>query len=274
MEFFQRRKQAVTSSGGFTLVELLVVVSILGVLAAVVLLNVTRFMNAGVPVAYEVERKHVHNAAGLYLLDGNQIASVTTVGPGNMGIVAPWLTGDLKYSWTINTDGSVNPILFYSALNSLDGFTSLTGSWIPGAGGLSTGGDAASLVATGGNWSDFTFQTTATFTPDDGYGMYYRSDGDASSGYVIQFDPVLDMLVVRKIVDGVESAALASVNMPAGFSGQHSISVSVGGSSHSIQLDGSTVMTFQDSTYGSGTVGLQSAAGSNVNFTGFTVSPP
>jgi type IV pilus assembly protein PilA len=274
MAIFHGRNRVLTAAGGFTLVELLVVISVLGVLAAVVILNVTRFVNAGVPVAYEVERKQVHNAAGLYLLEGNQIASATTVGPGNMGIVAPWLTGNLKYSWTINTDGSVNAILFYSALNSLDGFTSLTGSWISGAGGLSAGGDAGSLLATGGNWSDFTFETTATFTSDDGYGMYYRSDGDASSGYIIQFDPVQDMFVVRKIVDGVESTALASVNMPADFSGQHSISVSVDGSSHSIQLDGATVMTFQDSTYSSGTVGLQSSEGSNVNFTGFTVSPP
>ena len=274
MAIYQSRNRVLSAAGGFTLVELLVIISVLGVLAAVVVLNVGRFITAGVPEAYAVERKHVNTAAGMYLLDGNHIASATTVGPGDLGIVAPWLTGDLKYCWTINTDGSVNPVLFYSALNSLNGFTPLTGSWVPGAGGLTSGGDASSLVATGGNWGDFTFQTTATFTSDDGYGMYYRSDSDASSGYVLQFDPVQDMLVVRKIVDGVESAPLASASMPGGFSGQHSISVSVGGSGHTVQVDGATVMTFQDSTYGSGTVGLQTSAGSNVNFTGFTVSPP
>jgi type IV pilus assembly protein PilA len=274
MAICQSRNRVLSAAGGFTLVELLVVISVLGVLAAVVVLNVGRFINAGVPEAYAVERKQVHTATGMYLFDGNHIASATTVGPGNKGIVAPWLTGNLKYSWLINPDGSVSPILFYSALISLDGLTPLSGSWAAGPGGLSTGGDAGILVATGGNWNDFTFQTTATFTPGDGYGMYYRSDGDASSGYVLQFDPIQNMLVVRKIVDGVESAPLASVNMPGGFSGQHSISISVGGSGHSISVDGASVMSFSDGTYSSGTVGLQSAAGSNVNFTGFTVSPP
>jgi type IV pilus assembly protein PilA len=273
MAFFQMRNRSRAASAGFTLVELLVVISILGVLAAVVLLNVGRFINAGVAEACAVERKHVHNAAGLYLLEGNALASSTNVGPGNKGIVAPWLIGDLKYYWVINTDGSVYPALFSSALNSLDGFTSLTGSWIPGAGGLSASGDA-SLVVAGGNWGDFTFQTTATFTSDDGYGMLYRSDSSAGNGYILKFDPTQDSFTVYSLVNGVESAALASVNMPAGYSGQHSVSVSVAGSSHTVQVDGSTVMTFQDSTYGSGTVGLQSTAGSNANFTSFTVSPP
>jgi type IV pilus assembly protein PilA len=274
MAIFRSCNRDRTADRGFTLVELLVVISILGVLAAVVILNVTRFMSAGVPEAYAVERKHVNTAAACYLIDGNEIVSATTVGPGNMGIIAPWLIGDLKYSWLINPDGSVSPILFYSALSSLDGLNPLSGSWAAGPGGLSAGGDAGTLLADGGNWSDFTFQTTATFTPGDGYGMYYRSDGDAGSGYVLQFDPIQNMLVVRKIVDGVESGPLASVDMPAGFGGQHTISISVGGSGHSISVDGAAVMSFSDSTYSSGTVGLQSAAGSNVNFTGFTVSPP
>jgi prepilin-type N-terminal cleavage/methylation domain-containing protein len=274
MVFFHGRHRSLRKAGGFTLIELLVVVSILGVLAAVVVLNVVGFMNKGTVEAKAVELRHVHSAAGFYLLEGNHIASATTVGPGNKGIVAPWLTGDLKYYWTIDTDGSVYPILFASVLTSLDGLTSLTGGWIAGPGGLTAGGIESSLVATNGNWDDFTFETTATFTPDDGYGMFYRSDSDASSGYVLQFDPVLNELVVRKIVDGIESAPIASVDMPAGFSGQHSISVSVSGSSHTVSVDGSAVMTFSDGTYGSGTVGLQSAAGSNANFTGFTVSPP
>jgi type IV pilus assembly protein PilA len=274
MAFFQGRNRVLMAARGFTLVELLVVISILGVLAAVVVLNVTRFMNAGVDVAQQVERKYVHTAAGLYLFEGNTLASATTVGPGNKGIVAPWLTGDLKYYWIIDTDGSVSLILFSSSLNSLDGFTSLAGSWTSSGDILSAGGTAGTLLATGGDWDDFTFKTTATFSSDDAYGMYYRSDRDASNGYILQFDPSQDKFLVRKIVDGIESAALASVNMPAGFSGQHNISVSVNGSSHTIIMDGSPVMTFQDSTFGSGTVGLQSSAGSDVNFTSFTVSPP
>jgi len=259
---------------GFTLLEILVVISILGALAAVAVLSVTRFMNAAVPAAYEVERKQVHTAAGLYMLTGNHIDAATVVGPGNLGIVAPWLQGNLKYYWSIDTNGGVYPVLYASSLNSLDGFTPLSGSWVPGADGLSTNGDASSLVVAGGNYGNFTFQTSASFTSDDGYGMTYRSDGDGSNGYILQFDPTTDTFAVYKMVNGVQSPALASTSMPAGYSGQHSISVSVVGNSHTIKVDGSTIMSFQDSTYGSGTVGLQTSSGSNVNFTSFTVTPP
>jgi len=271
MAFFQGRNRVLKAARGFTLVELLVIISILGVLAAVVVLNVIGFMNEGSAEAKAVELKQVHTAAGIYLLE-DTLASATTVGPGNKGIVAPWLTGDLQYYWTIDTDGSVHPLLFASSLNNLDGFTSVTGSWTPGAGGLSASGDAGSLVATGGNWDDFTFQTTATLTSGDGYGMYYRSDSDANTGYIFQFDPILGFTVS----DVANGTILAQAAIPPGFpvNGQHNISVSVSGSSHTIKVDGSTVMTFTDSTYGSGTVGLQSEAGSSVNFTSFTVSPP
>jgi prepilin-type N-terminal cleavage/methylation domain-containing protein len=273
MAFFRCHKRGITAEAGFTLVEILVVISILGALAAVAMLSVTRFMNAAVPAAYEMERKHVHNAAGLYLLTGNHISSATTVGPGNLGIVAPWLTGNLKYYWTINTDGGVYPVLFASGLNSLDGFTSLSGSWVPGADGLSSSGDS-SLVVAGGNWDDFTFQTTVTSSSGDGYSMTYRTDSSNSNGYVLQYDASQNKLVVSTLVNGVQTATIASVNMPSGFSGQHNISVSVVGNNQTIMVDGAAVMTFQDSTYGSGTVGLQTASGSGANFTSFTVSPP
>ncbi len=262
------------SEAGFTLIELLVVISILGVLAAVVVLNVTRFMTAGTSEAFELERKNVCTAAGLYIYDGHSIASPTTVGPGELGIIAPWLTGDLKYYWVINTDGSVVHLLYGSSLGSLDGFTVASGGWTAGEDGLSAGGTAGSLSVTGGSWDDFTFSTTTTFSPTDGYGMTYRGDADGNNGYVLTFDPGSDTFTVAKIVNGVISAPLASASVAAGFSGQHSISISAQGSSHSISIDGATVMTFTDGTFGSGTVGLQSASGSNVNFTSFTVSPP
>jgi len=184
------------------------------------------------------------------------------------------LTGDLKYYWTIDTDGSVHPLLFGSSLNNLSGFNLLPGGWTPGPGGLSSNGIAGSLLADG-TWNDFTFQTNATFTATDNFGMYYRSDGDASDGYIVQFEPGLGF-TVSTITNGIITPiAGLSAFMPPGFvpGGSHNISVSVSGSSHTISVDGAT-MTFNDSTYGSGTVGLQSSTGSNVNFTSFTVSPP
>ncbi len=273
MAVFQARKRGLKAAGGFTLVELLVVISILGVLAAVVVLNVVGFITSGRVEAKAVELKQVHTAAGCYIVEGNSIVSTETVGPGDMGILTAYLAGGLQYYWSIDPDGSVHEIFFAGASDSLDGFTSLAGSWTSSGDTLSAGGTAGTLLATGGDWDDFTFQTTAAFTSDDSYGLYYRSNSDASDGYVLQFDPVSDSFVVRKIVDGVESAPIATMPMGAGFSGTHGISVSVSGSSHTISVGG-TSMTFTDGTFGSGTVGLQSSDGSDVNFTGFTVSPP
>jgi hypothetical protein len=169
----------------------------------------------------------------------------------------------------------VHPLLFGSTLNGLDGFTSLPGGWTSGPGGLSSNGDAGSILAADGDWDDFTFQTNATFTATDDFGMYYRSDGDASDGYILQFEPGLGF-TVSTITNGIMTPIAGLLPfMPPGFvpGGSHNISVSVSGSSHTISVDGAT-MTFNDSTYGSGTVGLQSSTGSNVNFTSFTVSPP
>jgi prepilin-type N-terminal cleavage/methylation domain-containing protein len=275
MAFCQGRNRAQKASSGFTLIELLVVISILGVLAAVVVLNVIGFMSSGRVEAKAVELKHVHTATGCYLVEGNPLASFTTVGPGNLGILTNYLTGGLKYYWTIYPDGNVSEILFASASNSLDGFTSLAGSWTSSGGDLSAGGTTGTLLATDGNWDDFTLQTTATFATTDTFGMYYRSDGDGSDGYILQYVPGTGF-TVSTVTDGLITAIDdAPAFMPPGFlpGGSHSISVSVSGSSHTINVDGQT-MTFNDGTYGSGTVGLQSSAGSNVNFTGFTVSPP
>ena len=273
MAFCKGGNRALTAASGFTLVELLVVISVLGVLAGVVVLNVIGFIGAGHDEAKAVEMKQVSTAVGAYVYEGHPLLTATTVGPGNLGILADYLTGSLQYYWGIDSDGSVHALLFGSSFNGLDGFT-VTGNWTPdGDGGLSSnGGD---LLANGGNWNDFIFQTTATFNPTDTFGMYYRSDGDGSDGYILQYDPGTGFTVSTLTNNTVTAIAGGGPFMPPGFvaGGSHSISVSVSGSSHTISIDGAT-FSFTDGTYGSGTVGLQTGAGSNVNFTGFTVSPP
>ena len=276
MVLFEEQKQSLTAAGGFTLIELLVVISILGVLAAVVVLNVVGFIGAGHNEAKAVELKHVATAAGCYLVEGNTIPPATIVGPGNPGVVAGYLTGDLKYRWSIDSDGSVHENYLASTFNSLDGFTSLSGSWTTGAGGLSSNGVAGSLLATGGNWSDFTLQSTATLSSGNGYGMYYLSDSNASTGYILQFNPASGFSVSTVVNGTISAIAGVPAVMPPNFqvNGQHTISVSVSGGTHTISVDGNPVITLTGRPSGSGTVGLQSSAGSNVNFTGFTVSPP
>jgi type IV pilus assembly protein PilA len=54
---------------GFTLIELLVVISILGVLAAVVVLNVTKYIGSGKTQAAATELANVQTAVSAYMYD-------------------------------------------------------------------------------------------------------------------------------------------------------------------------------------------------------------
>jgi prepilin-type N-terminal cleavage/methylation domain-containing protein len=281
-------------AAGFTLIELMVAVSMLAVLAGVVILNIGTFIGEGRVEAKKVEQHQVTSAVGLYMVD-NKTSTIDAfdVGPlplGNNKLDA-YLLGELIYKWHIAANGSVSavteavidPYLFSSDLNNLDGFTSLLGSWLAGDGVLSpTGPKENRLVANGGPWEDFTFETTATLVSGNssGYGLYYRCTSDPNiSGYILQFDPGLgNKFVVRKVVAGSESSPFQQVNMPPGFqvNGEHVISVSVQGDRHIIKVDGATMLDFRDSQFGSGTVGLRSWSNSSftmVNFTDFNVTP-
>lgn len=271
MEFINRRNQALKSARGFTLIELLIVISILGVLAGVVVLNVIGFIGAGHDEAKAVELKQVGTAIGAYMFEGHPTLTPTAVGPSDPGILEDYLIGDLQYYWSIDSDGSVHEILYGSSLSNLDGFNLLSGGWTSGPGGLSSNGVDGSLLATNGNWTDFTFQTTAALTSGDGYGLYYLSNSSASTGYIFQL--TTSGFTISSVADGT---ILAQAPLPSSFAvnGQHNISVSVSGGNHTIQVDGNTVLTLSGQAISSGTVGLQSGASSNVNFTGFTVSPP
>jgi prepilin-type N-terminal cleavage/methylation domain-containing protein len=290
---------------GFTLIELVVTVSILAVLAGVVLMNLGTFFGSSKTeiMAVAAEQHQVASAVTAYLVYDpkvNTIGKAFWVGPDKpvehdmpaygKGVLGPFLIGSLQYVWAIGTDGSVTldisrgvspgiKYLFSSDLSSLAGFTSLMGNWSASGGILSpsTVPYQNRIVADGGPWTDFTFDTTATLVSGSGYGLYYRCDSNPKiSGYIFQFDPGLgNKFVVRKVTGGNESSPFQTVSMPAGFqvNGQHSISVSVQGDRQVIKVDGVTVMDFRDSTYSSGTVGLRSWGYSNVKFTGFNVTP-
>jgi type IV pilus assembly protein PilA len=63
---------------GFTLIELLVVISILGVLAAVVILNVTKYMSAGKTQAAATELANVQTAVSAYMYDNSGVIPAAT----------------------------------------------------------------------------------------------------------------------------------------------------------------------------------------------------
>jgi hypothetical protein len=265
-------------------------------LAAFIIPNIAGLLGSGQDEAAAQELKLVQSSMDV-MMAKDSLSSVSataasndmSIFPSNNPLYPRYLraaTTKAFYSCTSSglvsssgTSGAAVPAyLFSNSLNNLTGFTSLMGSWTAGGGVLSTGISYQNrLVANGGPWTDFTFQTTATLISGSGYGLYYRCDSNPNiTGYVFQFDPGLgNKLLVRKVVAGAESSPFQTVSMSTGFqvNGQHAITVSVQGDHHVIKVDGAIVLDFHDSQYGSGTVGLRSWGSSQVNFNAFTVSP-
>ena len=88
---------------GFTLIELLVVISILGVLAAVVVLNVTKYIGSGKNQAAATELANVQTAVSAYMYDH------TGGVPANTAALSPYFLGTPHGSYTIDgTTGAVS----------------------------------------------------------------------------------------------------------------------------------------------------------------------
>jgi len=93
--------------GGFTLIELLIVIAILGVIGAVVALNVGGFFGTGNLEAANSEASTVRTAAFAYVAD-NGLASYDSTGsdpgPGTAGDLGAYLVGtNIKATYHIDT---------------------------------------------------------------------------------------------------------------------------------------------------------------------------
>ena len=86
---------------GFTLIELLVVISILGVLAAVVILNVTKYIGSGKTQAAATELANVQTAVSAYMYDH------TGAAPGDTNALSPYFLGSPHGTYTIDGTGKV-----------------------------------------------------------------------------------------------------------------------------------------------------------------------
>ncbi len=86
---------------GFTLIELLVVISILGVLAAVVVLNITRYMGAGLNETAATELANVQTAVSAYMFDNSGHA------PANTADLSPYFLGTPHGTYNIDSTGKV-----------------------------------------------------------------------------------------------------------------------------------------------------------------------
>jgi len=116
-------RKAYRGERGFTLVELLVVVVILGVLAAVATLAVTKFIGSGNVQAANTEMHNAKTAVAACMYDanksvlasvpaspgwtGNQTTSPTATGDNGTVYASSFVNGAFKASYLFSTDGTL-----------------------------------------------------------------------------------------------------------------------------------------------------------------------
>ena len=94
---------------GFTLIELLVVIAILGTLAAVVVLNVTKFIGSGKTEANATDKANIQTAIAAYMYDhtGAIPATPITAGTTNSSVAA-YLLSPPKCTYAVDpTTGAI-----------------------------------------------------------------------------------------------------------------------------------------------------------------------
>ena len=103
--------------GGFTLIELLIVVALVGVIAAVVILNVINFSGSGNLQAAQTELHQAQTAIGSCMSDAEKssLDSSVSAWDGSSGVVkcgnydaADYLYGKFKAMYDVAKDGSIS----------------------------------------------------------------------------------------------------------------------------------------------------------------------
>jgi prepilin-type N-terminal cleavage/methylation domain-containing protein len=278
---------------GYTLLELMVAMSLLAAIGMIALPRYRVYLDQGKAAACLANRRNIEMDEQEAYLGSNQASlAIAAQYRCPSGGTYVWLVSDpaaagyprvicsLHGPATIPPAEAPAEALFASEFDSTDGLKYLQGKWALKDGALVNKGTGEHRLAFGDTaWTDYTTTVRTTLDKGDGYGIYYRADGEqAITGYCFQYDPGYGKgeFLVRKVVNGKETAPIQRVKMPDGFpvyDQSHEISVSVAGDRHVIRIDGETVLDFADASFSSGAAGLRTWSKSTAAFESATVMP-
>lgn len=278
---------------GFTLIEMIVVIGVMMIFLAVAVPQMSAYLDRGRATTCLSFRDQTEKAEATYMLEknapSNNFTALVNAGllskepacPSNGLYVwlqrtpAPTLGCSVHYA-SIPAEESAN-VLYASSFNNMTGLKSLMGSWNTANGTLKDKPGQENRIAFGDTaWKNYEIKVSAVITQGNGYGIYYRADGNANiTGYVFQYDPGLgNKFVVRKVYNGVEQGPFQNVSMPANFpiyNQSHDISISVVGNRQIIKVDNQTVLDFNDSSFNSGSGGFRTWGNTAANFDNLSV---
>jgi type II secretory pathway pseudopilin PulG len=278
---------------GFTIIEVIVVIGMIMVLSAIAAPQMSAYLERGRATSCLSARYQTEKAETTYLLEKNtpssSFADLVSDGLLNRQPACPsagnyvWLQrtpqpilGCSIHYATLPADEGAN-YLYSNSFNGQSGLNKLMGNWNVANGMLNNKPGQENRIGFGDTtWKDYEIKTSAVLTAGNGYGIYYRADGNPNiTGYVFQYDPGLgNKFVVRKVIGGNEQSPFQSVSMPAGFpvyNQSHDISIAVVGDRTVIKMDNQTIMDFRDSSFASGSGGFRTWGATEAKFDNLTV---
>jgi prepilin-type N-terminal cleavage/methylation domain-containing protein len=241
---------------GFTLVELLIVIVVLGILSGVVVFGVARFRSDATAAACQEDVAVVNSAAHARLaVTGVYPVSITELVTEKYLKAAP-ATGTYAFDAATGTatrtpacTGATATAAAPAVMTAAD-WKVLFGAAVLSGTTVDVPVNARIMSVRPGGTSDVAFATTATLrSGQGGYGLWARGSlatATAQSGYVFQYDIGFgNAYVLRQWSNGNEcTQPLATAKMAVGLAvnAAHSVVVTAKGDTLSATVDGATVL--------------------------------